>query len=376
MKKYLSFLILLVIPLFLFLITCPYPDHPLNPTNDDNNDNNKPDKPFLTIINGLSENLSFINRKGEDLFTSNILIGSGPNQLIKNGNDVYIINSLSHSVMVFDYDDFSIKREFSVGNGPNPYKACIIGNKIYISAFLTHKLLIYDLSSSEQVEISFSDEDPYKPYPQGVVNWNNYVFVACMYSKDGGATNTRDPGRVAVYNADTDTLEGYIEASATNTNALYMKDDILYIISSGSYSGGFKGDGKIECINLMDESDALKGSGTLTPDISTVADGSSFGPLCIHGNKAWTGNLGDGRLRQYNITTPSWIQTTWRTFPGSYGLAYIPDIKYDPNDNLLYVTEFNGNYLYILYPDTLATKESFKSTTSTIGDAQFMLMCE
>ena len=370
-KKCLSLLPIII----LFTFSCPYPDNPLNPFY---NNKKNPDKPFLVIINGISENLSFINKRGQSLFTSNVLLGLAPNQIIKNNDDIYIINSNSNSIMVFDYNDFSIKKEFSVETGQNPYKACIIENNIYISAYLTHKLLKYSLAVSKKNEINFVDIGSYKPYPLGVVNWNDYIFIACMYSTDGTATNTRDPGRIAVYNASNDILTGYIEAGAKNTNALYLDDNILYIISSGSYdvgNGGFQEDGIIESIQLNDVSDDL-GSNPATISGLTVTSDSSFGALCIYNTKAWAGNLGNGTLRQYDVSGDTWTQIETRTFPGNSTLAYIPDIKYDPVEDRIYVTEFNGNYLYILYPDTLLTKKSFKSTISTLGDAQFMLMCE
>lgn len=383
MKK-INYFIIVILFILIFLKSCSYPYSDANPTKhkkdkDDQNDNTFIEEikaPYLAIINGLNETLSFIYKHGDDIIESNIKTGQSPNQIIKKGNKVFIINSLSNSVIKYDFKSFAIKDEFSTGTGTNPYKGVINQEKLYITAYLTHKLLSYDLdgnnAGSTSLEILNEDGKTYYPFPQGIAQWNSYIFIACMYSEENGATKTRDPGRVAVYSTSSNNITGYIEAGARDTNNVIVNNDILYIISSGSYNSGFQEDGKIETVALTNVN--LENPAGISP--ITQANNSSFGSFCIYNNMVWTGNLGNGTLRYYNTTTSPWTQEASRSFPGGHGMAYIPDIKYTASKNELYVTEFNGNKLYILNPSNLSIKKEYKCSSNKYGDAQFMLLAE
>jgi hypothetical protein len=353
--------------IILFLLTgCP-----------DQHDTGSIGSPYLSIINELSESISFIPEHGDDLLESDIQTGQAPNQIIKNNNQVYIVNSLSNSILVYDYADFSIIREFSTGTGTNPFKAVIVGEKIYITAYLTHELLIFDLDGSNKktvdIEILVEGEMTFYPFPQGIAVWNDYIFIACMYSEESGVTKTRDPGRVAVYSISSGVITGYIEAGAKNTNSLYSKDNTLYIISSGGYESRFDDTGMIEIIDVASVNLDLPAG--INPVLA--AENNSFGAFCINENTAWAGNLGNGTLRCYDISVVPWTGLESTTFPGGdYGMAYIPDIRYAALTDELYVTEFNGNKLYILDPVDLSVMKEYTCSSNHHGDAHCMLLVE
>ncbi|MCG8570984.1 MAG: hypothetical protein MJB14_12665 [Spirochaetes bacterium] len=374
MKKIIYFILFFCTVLFLFN-SCTYPYH--YPEEEAAFDI---ESPYLTVINGLSENLSFIKKEGESLTESTVQTGQSPNQIIKHKNNVYIVNSLANSILIYDYKTFEIKNEFSTGTGTNPFKAAIYNDQIYVTAYLTHQLLVYNLSGSHiathDLEILNESSKIYYPFPQGITLWdslaNDYIFIACMYSEENGATKTRNPGRVAVFSLASSSIIGYIDAGAKDTNQVLISNDILYIISSGSYSSGFLEDGKIETVDL--NSVNMSNPSAIVP--VTQAGESSFGAFCIYNDQAWTGNLGNGTLRYYDASQSPWIENKNRTFPGGHGMAYIPDIQFAAKSNQLFVTEFNGNKLYILDPETLDIHDQYSSSANRYGDAQFMLLIE
>lgn len=307
------------------------------------------DDKFLVLLNSVSENVQFLDKQGGTLYSEGILSGEIPNQMIKYNSDIIIVNSGSNSIMVFDKDTFNIKREFSIGQSKNPYKCTVKDNIIYITAYLTHQLLIYDYNTGQKIEEINLDSltensKTYYPYPQGIVNWNDYIFIACMYSQNNSILKTRDKGRVAIYDINSNLITGYFDSTARDTNNLIVNNNSLYVISSGTYNTGFLEDGAIDKIDLATSN--LDSPAFITP--TTVINKNSFGVLYIdnENNRAWTGNLGNGTIKEYSTLTETWTLQDSLTFSGNGSMAFISDIQYDKTSNILFVTEFNGNILY------------------------------
>jgi DNA-binding beta-propeller fold protein YncE len=358
--------------LFLMVILVIFPGCPYQEGND-----TAIESPFLSIINGLSESLSFIMTHGDDCVESDITTGQAPNQILKHNNQVYIVNSLSNSILVYDYANFSIILEFSTGTGTNPFKAVIVDDKIYITAYLTHQLLICDRDGSNKetvnIEILNEGDKTFYPFPQGTAEWNGYIFIACMYAEENSLTKARDPGRVAVFSIGDQSITGYIDTRTKAANSVYVDGNTLFIISSGTYDNGFDETGTIEAVDLTAVNLDLPAN--ISPVL--VAEHNSFGAFCIDGNRAWTGNLGNGTLRFYDTSTIPWSEQESISFPGGTGgMAYIPDILYAALTDELYVTEFNGNKVYILDPADLSVIKEYTCSSNSYGDAQFMLLVE
>ncbi|THB62641.1 MAG: hypothetical protein D6B26_07175, partial [Spirochaetaceae bacterium] len=298
------------------------------------------------------------------------------------GSDVYVVNSLSNSILKYDIDGFSILNEFSTGNGTNPFKMVIADDRIYVSAYLTHQLLIFNLSGGllENIDLAVLEEGgkTFYPFPQGIATWGDYVFIACMYSEENSAAKTMDPGRVAVYSIPDQNITGYIEASAQNTSAVNIDGDVLYVISSGAYdpdSDGYDESGKIETLDLSaaDLSNDLANPAALS--LTTMTSGQSFGALEINNDRAWASDLGNGTLYSYDASATPWVEIANQSFPGSFGMAFVPDIVYDAARDELLATEFNGNILYTLDPDSLEKLDEQRVSGNSM-DAQFMLLVE
>jgi len=248
---------------------------------------------------------------------------------------------------------------------------------MYITAYLTHQIIICNCDGSNRetipIEILNEGENTFYPFPQGIAGWSGYIFIACTYSEENGTTTARDHGRVAVYSIPGGVITGYIEAGTKNTNNVYVENDSLYIISSGGYSSGFNETGMIEVVDVSSVN--LDSPHTINPVIA--AENNSFGAFCVYEDTAWTGNLGNGTLRLFDITLLPWTELESTTFPGgTYGMAYIPDIQYAAITNELYVTEFNGNTVYILDPSDLSIIEDYTCSSHQHGDAQCMLLVE
>ncbi|MBR6061771.1 MAG: hypothetical protein IKP67_06825 [Spirochaetales bacterium] len=324
-------------------------------------------KPYLVTVGTSSETLGCLDEPDGTFQQSVTQTGQAPNDILQYNGSIYVLNSLSNSVTVYDEQTLKLTNEFSVGDNTNPYKFLILNEQLWITAYMTHQVLVYSLCGDRQRVINLDKSGEYYAFPEGITTDGIRIFAACKDSLTAGA-DTCDPkgGRVAVIRSDT--VECYIPTSAADTNAVFVHSDRLYIISSGSWSGGFREDGVIESIALADISPTGENA------TNVHARDNSFGVCLINGGSAFCGNLGNGKLIRYDISDSDWTQTASLEFDGNGSLAFVSGMAFDTVCNILWVTEFNGNKLYRIDPATLTVSDHWSVSKETHGDAQGVLL--
>jgi len=301
----------------------------------------------------------------------NYELGQAPNDIIKYNNGYVIISSTSSIAQVFYYKESNtfltlinqgsetistlsndgtyridgrttarLIREFSLGTGYNPYKATIVGDKLFTTALMVNRLLIHNLTNGSKIkEINIPNDGIYYSRPSGIVNYGNYIFIACSFYYGESSVVYRNTGKVFVYDYVKDEVKGYINIKGKNSNALYIKDNILYIISSGSYSNN----GSIEKIDLLTADFSNPSNVTTT----NVLSGKDFMTLVINGNYAY---IGDGaEIIRYNTNT--WTSDkSINLFPTATAIyyPYISALTYSSTKNKIYAIEFASRKLNVL----------------------------
>ncbi len=323
--------------------------------------------PYLVILGTISESMSAVDSYDGEVRFNVAQTGQSPNQIMDYKGEIFVVNSLSNSITVYDKKALGLKREFSTGDSTNPYKMLVYNDMIYVTAYCTHEVIVLDLKGKIKTHISLDKSGSYFAYPEGIARYGDVIFVACKDSLEESAGSCNpNGGRVAVIQ--NDAVIRYIPTGAADTSNVFVVGDMLYIISSGVHQGGFMENGKIECIDLT--------KGLENVELQTVADGNSFGVCRIVGEYAYCGNLGNGSLMCYDISVRPWNLLTKKVFDGNGSLAFISDIVYDNNRDCLYVLEFNANELYKIEPVTLNTVSQKKCSDSNNGDAQGLLLTE
>ena len=327
-----------------------------------------------TTINDMTSTSTTINNTTSTTLPpgiDNYELGQAPNDIIKYNNGYVIISSTSSIAQVFYYKDSNIFltlinqgsetistlsndgtykidgrttarliREFSLGTGYNPYKATIVGDKLFTTALMVNRLLIHNLTNGSKIkEINIPNDGIYYSRPSGIVNYGNYIFIACSFYYGESSVVYRNTGKVFVYDYVKDEVKGYINIKGKNSNALYIKDNILYIISSGSYSNN----GSIEKIDLLTADFSNPSNVTTT----NVLSGKDFMTLVINGNYAY---IGDGaEIIRYNTNT--WTSDkSINLFPTATAIyyPYISALTYSSTKNKIYAIEFASRKLNVL----------------------------
>ena len=326
-------------------------------------------KPYLVTIGTNSETLSILSEPDGTMQQSVTQTSQSPNDILQYNGSIYVLNSLSNSVTVYDDETLKLTNEFSVGEDTNPYKFLILNDQLWITAYLTHEVLVYTTDGDRVRAITLSKAGSYYPFPEGIATDGSRVFAACKDSSDvTAATCNPNGGRVAVIRGDT--VECYIPTHAPDTSNVMISGGRLYMISSGSYAGGsgFREDGIIESIALADISPTGE-------NVTTVhARNNSFGVCLINGGSAFYGNLGNGKLIRYDISDSDWTQTASLEFDGNGSLAFVSGMAFDNSRNILWVTEFNGNKLYRIDPTSFTIADQWHTSSETGGDAQGVLI--
>ncbi len=313
------------------------------------------------------------NTNPDDLYE----LGQAPNDIVKYNNGYVIISSMSSIAQVFTYKESSIfltlinqgsettstlssdgmwrvdgrttaklVREFSLGQGVNPYKATVVGDNLYTTALEDDKLLIHNLTNGNKIdEVDIPKDGQYNSKPSGIVNYGDYILVACSFYFIGNdySVNYRDKGKVFVYDYVNSQPKGYIDVNGKNTNALYIKNDILYIISSGSYDSNwaYENNGNIESIDLSSADLSIPLSITTTNIIS----GIEFRVLQIVGTNAYTND--NGKILKYDISGATWTKSGEVDLaPSDAAFSYISALNYSSTKNKLYAIEGNSMKLY------------------------------
>ena len=326
-------------------------------------------KPYLVTVGTRSETLSILSEPDGTMQQSVAQTSQSPNDILQYNGSIYVLNSLSNSVTVYDEETLKLTNEFSVGDDTNPYKFLIQNGQLWITAYMTHEVLVYTTGGDRIRAIPLSKVGSYYPFPEGIATDGSRIFAACKDSSDVTAvTCNPNGGRVAVIRGDT--VECYIPTHAPDTSAVYVHGGKLYIISSGTYisGSGFIENGIIESIALADISPTGE-------NVTTIhARNNSFGACLINGAKAFCGNLGNGKLIRYDISDSDWTQTASLEFDGSGSLAFVSGMAYDDSRNILWVTEFNGNKLYRIDTTSFTIADQWHTSSETGGDAQGVLI--
>jgi PKD repeat protein len=223
----------------------------------------------LIIVNSLAETLSILDDNSH--IHNNIqLTGAAPNSILYEKPYVYIVNSLSNSILVLKDSDLSVAAEVSVGKNKNPMYAASIGNnQLAVSCFISHSLEILDISQKKvraSIDLSGiplpSDVAGItgRSYPEGVAVSGGRIFVALSNLTDyyGGLT-AAGSGVVAVFDAKTLESLGTVELEGADPVDVKNLGGKILIACAGHYMGditkpqssGFEGDGTIEMIDVQ-----------------------------------------------------------------------------------------------------------------------------
>jgi len=329
----------------------------LHVNDDDSRDVSKPwEYPYYLVIGGgYSETLSLLTVSGPGEFSlvNDVqLTGSGINDTVVREGELFAACSLTNSVVVYDTQDLSIKREVSVGTSQNPMALAFYESKrAYLANYVSNAITYFDLADEEGGALAViampSGND--LPRDAGVEEtWArpNDVVVAGnrVYATLGnlqGLHTAGGPGLVAVIDAPSQSLVKSIELTGRDTVGMHLDEDagLLYAVSAGEFDDTwFIGNGVVEIINLASE----KITGTVH------LNGSPFEMVIAAGGAAFCNNGKEGVILSFDTKTLEVLDPIDIRDPGDeLALSFASALAVDGN-GYLYAAEFNHDKLFVI----------------------------
>ena len=220
----------------------------------------------MVILNNLGETLSAVYSDGA-VFNDIQLTGQSPNDIVVESPYLYIVNSLSNSVLVLNEENLSVIREISVGSGKNPMSACVISKGVVaVSCFRSGTIEIVDVAQGKVIRsidlntINLPSDTAGiagKIYPTGVAYSSGKIFICLSNLTDEyGGLSAAGPGVVAVIDSESFSVKSTIILKGADPVFARAAGSKVIVACAGHYSGdirsgvgGFKGDGTIEVID-------------------------------------------------------------------------------------------------------------------------------
>jgi len=124
------------------------------------------------VINGTAETLSKINLESGQVQNHIVTLGAVPNQVICHDEMLYVVNSISASLMVINPADNSIDTDILLPLNSNPWNVAVAGGFAYVTGLATNSVYKLDLTS-ETVTNTWSVGQS----PEGVIVSGNRLYV-------------------------------------------------------------------------------------------------------------------------------------------------------------------------------------------------------
>ena len=257
------------------------------------------------VANSLSGDISLIH----DDYTvtkSAVTVGEAPNQIFIRGREVIVISSRSNSIQAIDIKTWTVVREYSVGDGCNPYLGALTQDDLLvITCNQSDELILVDPDVDMETEAVVKRMDmpigdelfPFDPgtagfaRPQGVAVVGHKAYVTL--SNLDVNWSPAGPGVVLVVDVAAWTKDKLIQLTKTNPSSIHRPasdGDKLYVTCPGPFP--FDGTGIVDVITVS--------SGEVT---DTIDVGGAPGRLWVdEDGVAWIGDMNGGNVLRFDAT--------------------------------------------------------------------------
>ena len=304
----------------------------------------------IIFFNGLAETLSVLDIVEEKIYNDQVVTGVWPNHILYDDN-LYLINSGSNSLEIYDISTLSKIGEIYLGTNTNPWMIFKKSgeNKAYITCYYSNSIKVVNLEALE-VTSTISVETN----PEGGVIAGDYLYIG----------NTNDD-TISVINMISDSLETTITLPSTDgvenlnpQSIIYIEElNELHIVCTGNNPlTGSGSEGSIMIYNINSQSFT-----------ETISIGGS--PVYFEGGTNTTDKIvylgGSSGLLAYNYETRGIISTGI--------IDNISGIYYLPESDKIYLSLFNDDKIDIYYGDDYSFE---KSLTASDGPQQLLYIKE
>ncbi len=299
----------------------------------------------VVIAMGLGETLWRVDAGSYATEPNAALTGQAPSRVVLHNNELFVINSLSHSITVYNPVSLSLKRELSTGIGASPFDMAFVDDTtFYVTQFNANKVTRMDAFSGQilaEIPMPELPSDPGKttaPRPTGITVIGNQALVACANLDTsffpGG------PGFTVVVDTHSNQIIEYFESNGRNTARVVRSNhypDYVWIVNAGDYSSGqgFHMNGTVSVFTWPG----------LNP-VETIQTGDAPMDMVIGPHRAWFASAADEHIGRINPATFSALPSV--TLPNAgHSMNMVSGLALGP-DERLWALSFNTDKAFVL----------------------------
>lgn len=130
---------------------------------------------FAYIVNNLGQTLSKVNLTTNQVVNDIEALGEAPNQVVIQGDHVYVVNSLDHTVQIIDLTTENTTGYIIIGEPRNPFHMAFVNSQYaYVTNLMTNSISKVDVISKTVV-----GEYGVGLAPEGLVVVGDKLYVCC-----------------------------------------------------------------------------------------------------------------------------------------------------------------------------------------------------
>ena len=260
----------------------------------------------LYVLNAIGVSLSQVDLETDEVTNDVATLGTWPNQVTFHNGKVYVVNSGTNNIMIFDPDsNFASETPIALGDGHNPMNMVFYDdNTAYVSCSASGKVLKVNLSTKTvDMEITAGTSTTGITIADGKIYATNTGF---------NPDYTYSPGTVTVINGSNGSVVTTIDVFLNPQAAATDPDGLVHVVCTGDYWSTF---GKVAIIDPA--------TNTVVDSVITVGTPGSIA-ISESDNRAYLGVWGMGCL-SYNWSTYEMVHDTSDYFWGAGGSGVIAD---------------------------------------------------
>lgn len=263
----------------------------------------------LYVMNSGATTLSLVDLESDAVSNDVATLGQWPNQVLYHDGMVYVVNSGTNNIMIFNPDDnFAAATPIALGDGNNPMNMVVYdATTAYVACSISGKVLKINLSTKTvEMEISAGTGTTGIALADGKIYATNTGF---------NPDYTYSPGTVTVINGATGEVVTTIDVGLNPQAAAKAPNGLVHVVCTGDY--GTTASGVVSVINPATDT-----------VVQTVSIGGSPGSIAMSESDgiAYLGVWGSGLL-SYNWETYAIVHGTDDYFYGSGGSGLTCDTE-------------------------------------------------
>ncbi|MBC8191344.1 MAG: YncE family protein [Candidatus Marinimicrobia bacterium] len=262
----------------------------------------------LYVLNAIGVTISQVDLE-TDAVTNNVgTLGQYPNQVMYHKGKVYVVNSGTNNIMIFDPDNnFAAETPIALGDGNNPMNMVFYDdNTAYVACSMSGKVLKVNMATKTvAMEITAGTGTTGITLADGKIYATNSGF---------NPDYTYSPGTVTVINGATGAVVTTIDVELNPQAAATDPDGLVHVVCTGDWWSTF---GKVVVINPATDT-----------VVETIMTAGTPGSIAISESDgiAYLGVWGYGLL-SYNWETYAMVSDTSDYFWGSGGSGVTCDTE-------------------------------------------------